>query len=238
MSINAHSLNSAALNAAVAAVVESESGGGFLRRPSPGGIGSAALNTRPINGAGWRLVYVPGEVEHPPAEFELRTVYLLEVDGYRMPMSSFQATMRRQGQSFMQAVIPNGGEHLAALSSGAPMRVLMGYRYPDDSLSNLEEIAGAPLQIIRQDEGAQSDSLTLQGYGPLEPPGSNARQLRHVSYRSSNQGVRRVRCDVDLLLRPGQVAIDSDGASFIVGIIQYFVGPRNESMEVLEDGQG
>ncbi|TFH84728.1 hypothetical protein EQG41_20885 [Billgrantia azerbaijanica] len=238
MALNAQPLNAAALNATVPAGVESEPEGGYQRRPRPGGIGTAALNTRPINGAGWRLVYVPGTVEHPPAEFELRTVYLLEIGDYRVPMSSFQATMRRQGQSFLQAVIPNGSEHLAALVDGAPMQVLMGLRAPDDTLTELEAIASAPLQIVRHDEGGGRDTLTVSGYGPLPPQGSLARELRGISYRSINQGVRRVRSQIDLLLRPGQVAIDGDGSSFMVGTIQYFVGARSEFMEVLEDGQG
>ncbi|MGM0703892.1 MAG: hypothetical protein ACQEUG_16040 [Pseudomonadota bacterium] len=236
MMLNAQPLNTAAFNAGVPVAAESEPEGGYQRRPRPGGIGSAALNTRPINGAGWRLVYVPGEVEHAPAEFELRTVYLLEIGEYRVPMSSFQATMRREGQSFLQAVIPNGSEHLAALADEAPMQVLMGLRAPDDTLTDLEAIASAPLQIIRHDEGGNSDTLTVSGYGPLPPQGSNARRLRGISYRSVNQGVRRVRCQIDLLLRPGQVAIDSDGSSFMVATIQYFVGARSEFMEVLEDG--
>lgn len=236
MALNTQPINAAALNAALAAQGESDPGGGGRRVARPGSLGSAAINTHPINGAAWRTVFEPGEQAWPPAEFELRTVYLLEIGGTRVPMSSFQATMRWHGQSFLQAIIPNGTEYLDVLDVGVPMQVLMGLLSPDDELIDLEPIAQAPLQIVRHDDGAVRDTLTVSGYGPLPPQGSMARRLRNIQYRTVNQGVRRVRCDVDLLLRPGQIAIDSDGSSFQVGVIQYFVGAQSEAMEVIEDG--
>lgn len=197
-------------------------------------INGSPLNSTALNGSSLSATTAPPSIIDVDAGW--RVVYLLEVDGQRVPMSSFQATMRREGQSFLQAVVPDGSTYLDALTAGAPMRVLMGYLQPDDTLTDLLEIAAAPLQIIRQDQGPQSDTLSISGYGAAPDPGAGERSLRGVSYRSINQGVRRVRCDVDIYLRAGHTAVDADGSSFMVKLIQYFVGDGTQRMEVVQDG--
>lgn len=234
--LNSQPLNSVALSGAAPVVVEEPGGGEWRRIPLPGGLNAGTLNSRPINGTGHRWVWVPGEatILYPPGA--LRTAYLLEIDGVRIPMASFQATVRSVGQSYLQAVIPSGSAYVDDLITDAPMRVLMGLRDPNGSYQEIEEIAAAPLQTIRHDLGGTGDTLSVSGYGTLPAVGSLLRNLEDVSYRSINQGRRRVRCRVDLLLRPGHLATDSDGATFQVGQIQYFINARNESMEVLQYG--
>lgn len=168
---------------------------------------------------------------------ERTEVYLLEIDGVRVPMSSFQATMRRTGKSFLQAVIPSGDTVLPGLVYGAIMQVRLGYYDPGtDQFSDLEVIAETPLEQIRSDEGPTRYTLTLSGYGVFPNLGTNndARSLSGIQTRSINQGIRRVRCDVDLLLRPDGTAIDSDGLQFTVDMIQYFVNATSAAMEVME----
>lgn len=195
------------------------------------------LNGSPLNGHALNAsadVFVDWSIYAP---IERITVYLLDVDGVRIPMSSFQATMRgSDGKSYLQAVIPNGVEYLNELPSGAIMRILMGFKYPDNSYSPLEEIAQAPLEILRYDEGARSNSVTISGYSALPAATGIERQLTGISYRSVNQGKRRVRCNIDLFLRPGHTAIDGDGEAFSVANIQYFVNDKSEYMEVLQGG--
>ncbi|WP_136247925.1 hypothetical protein [Halomonas borealis] len=238
MSLNAQPLNALALNGAPPPETDSSGAadGTWVTRPGPGALGRAALNTRSLNGTRVQRVYVPGKAEIIVPQFELRSVYLLEIEGIRIPMSSFQATVREEGLSFVQAVIPDGSAHVANVAVEGALRVLMGYLAPDDTLTALEEIASAPAQTIRHDLGGTGDTLTVSGYGKLAGAGSLARTLEGVSYRSVTQGRRRVRCSTDLLLRPGHVATDNDGATFIVGEIQYFINARNEWMEVVERG--
>ncbi|CAH1044574.1 hypothetical protein [Halomonas sp. TD01] len=168
---------------------------------------------------------------------ERTEVYLLDIGIHRVPMSSFQATMRRQGKSFLQVIVPNGDESLSALQYGSMMRVQLGYYYPsNDEFDGLEVIAQVPLEIIRSDQGPTRNTLSLSGYGDVEQGASITRSLIGVSTRSINQGVRRVRCSVDLLLRPGDTAIDQDGSEFVVDQIQYFVNANSAAMEVTEGG--
>lgn len=190
-----------------------------------------ALNSKALNSAG--AEFVDWSVFAP---VERVTVYLLDIGGVKIPMSSFQATMKTDGKSFLQAVIPNGVDYLNQLHTNALMRVLMGFKYPDGTYSPLEEIARSPLEILRYDEGASSNSVTVSGYAALSASTGVTRQLTGVSYRSVNQGRRRVRCSIDLFLRPGHMAMDSDGQVFSVGIIQYFVNAKSEYMEVMQDG--
>ncbi len=173
------------------------------------------------------------------APVERRRVYVLDVGNLRVPISSAQATMRLTGQSFLQVVVPNDGEYIEALEllTGATMNLRSGYRFADDSLSPLEVIATAPFEQLREDEGASRITLTLSGYGPLPSALANTRSLVDVQYRTTSPlGIRRTRCAIDLFLRPGHTAVDTDGLSFTVGTIQYFINDAVDFMEVLQDG--
>lgn len=193
------------------------------------------LNSRPLNGAGtvtvedWTLV----------APLERQTVYVLDIGELRLPISSAQATMRLSGQSFLQAVVPNADQYADALSSlvGETMILRGGYRYADGSFSPQEVLSACPLQTSSRATGPVNDTITLSGYA-FKPtltttPG---RALREVQARTIAQdGKRRVRCSIDLFLRPGHTAIDTDGTAFVVGTIQYFINATSEVMEVLQD---
>lgn len=198
-------------------------------------LNSWSPNSQPLNGSSstaiqdWSL----------DAPIERIAIYVLDIGVLRVPIRSAQSTMRLSGQSFLQVVVPNGGEYIEALTPlvGEMMRLKTGYRYADGSLSPLEQIAQAPFEDLRSDEGTLSHSLTLSGYGVRDQTGSAVRVLPKPRYRSvATDGRRRVRCDIDLFLRPGHTAIDSDGLSFAVGVIQYFINADNEFMEVIQDG--
>lgn len=194
-------------------------------------LNSGALNAKPL-GASGKAVFFDWSALLPE---ERITVYLLDVGGVYVPISSLQSTLRKAGKSFLQAVIPNGTEYLDVLIPGVTLKVMMGYRFADGTLSSLEEVTQAPLQILRYDEGSFSNSVTVSGYQTIYPSASIKRELRNVSYRSLNQGRRRVRCSVDLFLRAGHEAMD-EGVTFNVESIQYFISDRTEYMEVIESG--
>ncbi|NIC05273.1 hypothetical protein [Billgrantia bachuensis] len=197
-----------------------------------GALNSAALNSR----RGFSVGFVDWSLLAP---VERQSIYVLDIEGVRLPVSSAQATMRLEGQSFMQVVVPAGSEYIDSLEGllQAQMKLKSGFRYADGTESPLEDIAEAPFEILRRDEGPYRDTLTLSGYGPRSVSAPTTRQLVNVQTRSSGtSGSRRVRCDIDLFLRPGHTAIDGDGAEFSVGIIQYFIGAQTEAMEVLQDG--
>ncbi|MDR5867308.1 hypothetical protein [Halomonas koreensis] len=199
-------------------------------------LNGSTLNGATLNGASSLPGVDDWEAEAP---LERRTVYVLDVGSLRVPISSAQSTMRLSGQSFLQAVVPSGDLYIDELETlaGATMTLRKGYRYADDSLSPLEAIAEAPFETLRSDAGATDTRLTLGGYGEVFPSTMTTRDLRAVQYRStSDTGVRRVRCGIDLFLRPGHNARDIDGVEFPVGVIQHFINDIVEFMEVLQDG--
>lgn len=204
----------------------------------PGSVLNASpLGSWALNGRGGVIVTECVEPRGPLFDPLSRVeVYLLLIDGQQVPMASFQATMRAEGKSFVQAVLPGAGE-MPPLEYGALMEVQLGYYYPDaGEYSGLETIAQAPLEIVRSDEGASRLTVTVSGYGALPKYAPDRRPLRGVRTRSINQGKRRVRCDVDLLLRPKHYATDTDGVSFPIDTIQYFVNSVSAAMEVTERG--
>jgi hypothetical protein len=162
-------------------------------------------------------------------------VYLLEIGVFEIPMSSFQATIRSEGQSFLQVIVPAADQYVSKIAPGSLMRVRFGYYYPDiDEFGALSVIAEAPLEIIRFDEGPSRATLSLSGYNQIPPSPREEIVLEGVRSRSINQGLKRVRADVNLDLRPGHDAIDVDGEPFRVDQIQYFVNATSSAMEVLE----
>lgn len=198
-------------------------------------LNGAPLNSTPLNGA----ATTEATDWEAAAPVERIAIYVLDVGSLRVPITSAQATMRATGQSFLQVVVPNGGEYIEALEPlvGETMVLRSGYRYADDTLSPLEPIAQAPFELLRSDEGTRSHSLTLSGYGAVAAGGTSSRQLRGVRYRSTDGGGnRRTRCSIDLFLRPGHQAVDTDGLEYPVGVIQYFINADNEFMEVMQSG--
>ena len=196
-------------------------------------LNSFTLNSKPINGTGytfedWTL--------HLP--IERQTVYLLFIGNSEIPVpiSSLQSTLRDDGQSFLQVVVPAADQYADLLEYGALLTVKMGFRLADGSLTELSTIPQVPLQVIRTDESAYSHTATLSGYAPLHERNRVQRNLSKVQTRSINQGKRRVRCEIDLFLRPGSFVLDTDGYLFKVGVIQHFVNVDNEAMEVIEHG--
>lgn len=170
---------------------------------------------------------------------ERQTVYLLDVGDYRVPISSAQATMRLNGQSFLQAAIPNAIQHADALASrlNEDMLLRVGFMFEDGSLSPLEVIAKAPFQLSSRSTGPVNDTLQISGYGEETYLFIAHRDLRRVQTRTiSADGKRRVRTEIDLFLRPNYIAHDEDGTEFTVGVIQYFINSSGEGMEVIEDG--
>lgn len=233
---NISPLNTLVINGAVTPQVADDCEPVITRLP--GSVPNASpLGSWVLNGRGGAIVTQcekpAGTVFDPLARTE---IYLLLVDGVQVPMSSFQATMRSEGKSFVQAVLPAEGQ-LPPFEYGALMKVQLGYYYPDaGEYSGLETIAEAPLEIVRSDEGPGRFTVTVSGYGPLPEYAPSQRKLRGVRARSISQGKRRVRCNVDLLLRPKHYAADTDGATFQVDTIQYFVNSASAAMEITERG--
>lgn len=204
----------------------------------PGSVlNGSPLGSWALNGSGGTIVIgcdddPQGALFDPLEQVE---VYLLQIGELRVPMSSFQATVRLRNKSFLQVIVPNGGDYLESMKYGELMSVQMGHYYPSkDEFGALKTIAQAPIEQIRSDQGATRYTVTLAGYDDFTPPKPKEIALEGVQTRSVDQGVRRVRANMNIDLRPNHLAVDSDGTVFGVGQIQYFVNSLSSGMEVLE----
>lgn len=165
--LNTDPLNSRAIGAALP-----PDGGNdcipIIKRLPGSVLNSSPLGSWALNASGGTIVIScddgpQGTLFDPLERVE---VYLLLIGEWRVPMSSFQATMRRTGKSFLQTIVPAGDSILPSLEYGALMQVQLGYYYPSaDEYDGLETIALAPLEQIRSDEGPTRFTLTLSGYG-------------------------------------------------------------------------
>lgn len=172
----------------------------------------------------------------------LQTIYTCIVTGaddglddLDLPMSSFQARMRDGEPSYLAVYIPNSVDYEVAIlaRTNGDIVVKKGYRMQDGTI-NLEEIARVDYESIGIDRGWQNDTATLSGHRTLSSTAPKERELSGVSYYALQMdGKRRVRADVDLFLRPGDIALLNDD-NIEVGMITYTVDPFSSIMEITE----
>ena len=116
---------------------------------------------------------------------------------------------------------------------GGDLIVYRGLRFADGS-EQLDELVRVVFTGCRYDGGANRRSLTLEG--SITTPSANAqtRTARGISYRNQSAQGRRLRCDVDTWLRPGD-QMDLGGGEFItVDSIVCSISPASAVMEIAE----
>ena len=168
-----------------------------------------------------------------------RTYYACEItdgilDAIRIPISSWQATVQLDRSSYAQAVIPAALPWVDAVDarSTGEFVIYRGVRYADGSTQEAE-LARAPLQDVRLDQGPTNATLTISGYRTQDPPANVlSRTLKNVRSRSVGRSLR-VRADIDWFLRPGHEATAA-GSTFTVAWINYYVNATSEYMDVGE----
>ena len=151
----------------------------------------------------------------------------------RVPISSWQATLRTGASSYVQCVIPAAQPWGAAINAATSFRI---YRRAVTTGGQVFEylMAEAPADTPQFDRGPTNPTCTLSGYAPGfagqdVSPGTD-RTLTGIRSISSGASYR-VRCAVDWLLRPGQRGV-VDGVPFVVEWINYYVNTNDAYMEV------
>lgn len=143
----------------------------------------------------------------------------------RLPMSSWQATLQTGRSNYLQAVVPAAAPWVAALTAASgtgEFVVQRGVRLADGAAIE-QEMARAPLQTLRFDQGPGRLTGTLSGYTPAFAGGdATVRELAQVRSQSFGAGGRRVRCGIDWFLRPGMQA-ELGAEAFEVAYINYYV---------------
>jgi len=225
-------------------------------------INGGAINAVPLNGV-YEEEFVDWAADIDPVTSSVYYALEIDdgvLDAVRIPMSSWQATIQSGRASFAQAVIPAALSWVdtiqatiqsgrasfaqavipAALSwvdtisdrSDGEFIVYRGVTYSDGETQE-SELARAPLQTVRLDQGPTNATMTISGYQTQTlPTGTITRTLQNVRSQSSGNGFR-VRCDVDWFLRPGYQAIARE-TEFTVAYINYYVNTDDEYMDVGE----
>ena len=151
----------------------------------------------------------------------------------RVPISSWQATLRTGASSYVQCVIPAAQPWRAIINAATSFRI---YRRAVTTGGQVFEylMAESPAGTPQFDRGPTNPTCTLSGYAPGfagqdVSPGTD-RTLTGIRSISSGASYR-VRCAVDWLLRPGQRGV-VDGVQFVVEWINYYVNTKDAYMEV------
>ena len=177
----------------------------------------------------------------PPVQ--IQEVYRLRITGsadglsdlYIGGISSWQATNQAGSRSaYLQAVIPAATEYVAPISArqNGDLIIEKGYKFSDGT-SYFSEIIRSDFDTFRPDRGQRALTVTVSGYRSNNPVSSGSRKLTGIRSISSPNGKRRVRCDVDLFLKPGMTVTAMD-ESFVADYINYYVSQADKFCEVGE----
>ena len=170
----------------------------------------------------------------------LRRVYIATLhasgfDDLEIPISSLQYRLRDDGWSYIVCVIPDAEtwEDLveAYLDADGEIRIASGWANLDDE-RQLQEMARADLHKFSTDIGVQSSSLTLTAYREITTTNPRTVTLTNITVLSLQaDGNRRVRCEPNVFLRPGDTAtFGSD--SITVSSIAMLLDKNNQRMDV------
>lgn len=150
-------------------------------------------------------------------------------------ISSWQATSQSGSRaSYVQAVIPAANEYMSEISArqSGELVIEKGYRFESGAV-RYEEILRSRFDTLRPDRGGRGITATLSGYMTKKALQSGARTVAGVRSISSSNGKRRVRCDIDLFLKPGMTVTAVD-ETFEAGYINYYVSQTDKFCEIGE----
>jgi hypothetical protein len=153
-----------------------------------------------------------------------------------LPISSWQATSQAEPrQSYLQCVIPAATGLIEAISDrqNGTLVISEGYRFADGTVQS-GEIIRSEFSGFNFDRGPTRQTATISGYrSGQQSEVSTSRKLTGIRSISMSNGRFRVRCSIDLFLRPGMSAILDDG-DFMVSYITYYVNNSDSFCEVGE----
>lgn len=156
----------------------------------------------------------------------------------RVPISSWQATLRAGEKSYVQCVVPACTPFVANITDATEFVIYRKAKLVDGSTVEYE-MARAPAQTLAFDQGPNNYTATISGYvdglpEQTDPPASYDRTLDGIRSQHTGSGGARIRCAIDWFLRPGQRAFYG-ATSFVVSYINYYVPGFDEYMDVGEE---
>lgn len=111
--------------------------------------------------------------------------------------------------------------------------VYRGIRFGDGT-EQLDEMVRSAFATLRYSRGAGSASASLAARSDAETADPKTRAMRGISYRQTSDGIRRIRCDIDTYLMPGDTADLGGGETMTVAELVYTVGADQAFMEITE----
>lgn len=165
-------------------------------------------------------------------------IYRLFLDGsppLELPVIS--ASIRRNTAECSLSVVtaPPSLATLDAIEArdGNDLILYRGVRLDADT-EQLDVLLQTPMTGIRSDQGGRSLRVSLEGKASEAAAEGQLRTVQGVSYRSMNEGRRRVRCTVDTYLRPGDIADMGGDELLTVAEIVISVTADLAFMEIVE----
>lgn len=135
---------------------------------------------------------------------------LVTPDGdFRAPISSWQATLQTESAQYAQCVIPNAGAWVDTITAATSFKISRQLTTLDGATIEYL-ILEAPLDDIQYAQGSTNYSATISGYAAAPAvtwPTSLRRNLRGVRTVFTYSSGMRIRCAIDWMLQPAQVAV-------------------------------
>lgn len=156
-------------------------------------------------------------------------------------LTSRMAELNASRPSYLSCVIPNFVDYIDEILARQDGEVIIkkGYRMPA-GYRNMEEIVRGNFEYIMYDRGARSASAQITAYKTKKYYSPVRRTVTGVSYVGmDSQGRRRIRCAMDLFLRPQDICVFGAGINDLmtVGTITYTVSDRSAVMQVTEQDE-
>lgn len=184
---------------------------------------------------------VLAQIDLSPALGDAVTYYAMELVGgntpVRVPISSWQATLQLGRMNYVQCVVPAAAEYVEAIGTRSEFVIYRGARLPS-GLPVETEMARAPIQAATLQQGPFRMTCLLSGYSPGFASEDGEAVTERVmtgmlAVSVDAGGNRRVRADIDWVLRPGMRAVVGD-QSFVAAYINYYVSSSQAYMDVGE----
>lgn len=129
--------------------------------------------------------------------------------------------------------IPDAESLTAILDQiGHFITIWRGVRF-NDGIEQIDPWISVNLSGASVDRGSKNASITLYGESTTIY-NHNTIAIKNAAYRNDRNGERRIRCDVDIYLRPNDIADLGNGETFTVNEITIFIDKSSSVMEVSE----
>ncbi len=203
-------------------------------------INQNAVVTIQAYGLGLLPFAVNGSILNDPSALGLQTVirYAAELVAggvaTEVPISSWQATLQLDRQNYAQIVIPAATEHTAEINAAESFRIYSRVTTGNSTSDYL--LLDCAIDSLSVATSARRETATLRGYFAQDYIDNSAsqqfeRKLTGIRTITSQNGTTTVRCAVDFLLMPNQLA-SYQSTNLTVSYINYFVSVTDAYMDV------